>query len=475
MPNDYGVKRLFYPYSYRTLIEQDSTFALVTGDNSNIVQGCNWFILDLTPDEMLKFSSAMLAGLDLLYPDNFIELYEKFWLQPSEFPNSVPDNSCMDICDLVLNCINTDTDIQQAIANYSVGSSINGQTVEVQEILDDQLIANPVGCDSDHIYGMTLQLTQFVNQINEDILELFVNAPFAMARIGDIIEAIPGVGELPFDDMFQFVESFLEDVNDAYQAAYTLSLEIEIACDLFCLAEDNGCILDYQDARDYFYTKLALAIDTTDWLSFVEDIIANNLIGTATVYAMYLVFFQTLIYGGEILGQNFTKVTNLVASMFNDPDSDWSINCDCDPPPDYTFDFTSANSWVLYIGNEGNRGVYTGGIGYEEKWEDQRYRCTIFHDFGFDVDFDKVEADIYWEQAGNTNVLNLRRDTVQSTTLGVQVEAKTISSDGNQTLVYNTPFTALNGNVCLNGAVGTQNVQDGQGEIIIKEVRLWLQ
>lgn len=147
----------------------------------------------------------------------------------------------------------------------------------------------------------------------------------------------------------------------------------------------------------------------------------------------------------------------------------------CSNEPDYTFDFVASNAWSIFVGNEGNRAVYSPGIGYEEIYESGRYRCSIWHDFGQNVIFERVEIDVYWEQAGNTNVLNLHRDSnIPLVDIGQLVEGKTITANGDQTLIYTTPFTTNNGIVTLNSAVGTQGQPGIQGEIIVKEIRLWL-
>lgn len=308
-------------------------------------------VLEVSLNEYVALATCVDVGRDIAYGDNSIYLW---WIWVRSLLG-------MDLCDLVLNCVLTNEDIQQAIANYSLGSAINGNSQEIQTVLDSEILSNQGSCDNDNIYGMTVQLVKFVNSINEDILELFVNAPFAAARLGDIVEAIPGIGQLPFDDALQFADNFLEDINDAYQAAYTVSLEIDMACDLFCIAQENGCSLTWEQVRDYYADKVQIALDTTDFLQFIEDVIANNWIGTTTVYVMYYLFFQTLIFGGEILGQNFTKITNLIASMFNDPDPDWSTNCDCGWI--YTQDWlTTQDNWVAQIG--GTAATWSNGVGW---------------------------------------------------------------------------------------------------------------
>lgn len=365
---EYDFKKGLYPYPLKYLPSDGGTdmTPFVSGDPTVQPNSTNWYILCLTPDELQALRNIINVGSPIVYPDTYIK-YWRLFSQLEQFPNEIPEDSCMDLCTLILDCINSTPALQQAIADYSLGSAIDGATVEDSTILASNIVSDQGGCNNDNIYGMTIQLVQFVNSINEDILELFVNAPFAAGRLGDIIEAIPGIGELPFDDMLQFADNFLEDINDAYQSAYTVSLEQEMACDLFCLAQDNNCTLTWEQARDYYADKTAVLLDTTDWSKFVEDLIANNWIGTTTVYVMYYLFFQTLIYGGEILGQNSEKVNNIIASMFNDPDPDWNINCDpCVSTWQHTFDFTVSDGGFYVVAPAGADalGQYVASTGW---------------------------------------------------------------------------------------------------------------
>lgn len=245
--------------------------------------------------------------------------------------------------------------LQQLIANYSLESSIDPTTVENSSNGNTQIINAPSGCDNDNIYGMTLQLVEFINAVNEDILELFVNAVSSMARLGDIIEAIPVIGSLPADDAYQFVESFLDDINQAYESAFTESLKIELACDLFCIAQEQSCVLTMWDARNYFANRLSLSFQYDDVLTFITDLLVNNYLGSFTVDAMYLLFFQTLIFGGEMLGQNTDKLARALQAMVNDPDPDWETVCD-ECPEYFLYDWLDGNgnpesgNWEIVVG-----------------------------------------------------------------------------------------------------------------------------
>lgn len=291
------------------------------------------------------------------------------WLeQILEADTMLRDGDCDTVdCNEIIDCINETIDLQQLIAQYSNTSSVGDTDTIPEENFDVDLMGSPVGCDNDNIYGMAIQLVEFLDRIAEDILEFFVNAPTAISRLGDIIEAIPVIGELPGDDAFQFVESVLDDWNQAYQSAFTQQLKEEIACDLFCIAQSD-CELSMRDVWTYYYDKLAGMNPQNDFLQFIEDVLAYNWIGVATVYGLHLFIVHAMIVGGEVVGFDIERLKRIVQAMFNDPDSDWQTICDACPDVwQETFDFTTGeHGWdVVFDTSDGqDRGEYVAGVGF---------------------------------------------------------------------------------------------------------------
>lgn len=326
----YELNRGLYPYPLSYLQSDGGTVpeAFVSGDPTVAPDSNNWYVLCLTPDELLRLSSIIAAGAPIVYPDTYNQDWQK-WAQMREFPNEIPENSCMDICQLVLDCIESNVDIQQAIGRYALTSGIGTDTSENETILDTNLSGNIVSCNKDNYFGMCRQLADWLNAVSEDILELFVTAFAAPARLGDLIEAIPVVGELPADDILQSLEKFAEQINDAYQAAYDTQLNEDIACLFFCLGQDD-CILTFEMARDAVQSMLTETVSNTDFVTIINDIIANNWLGEQGVWIMHWFILDTIIFGGEILGIDHNRVLQTISTFYNDPDSDWSTLCtDC--------------------------------------------------------------------------------------------------------------------------------------------------
>lgn len=313
-------------------------------------------ILNISLDEYVALASTIDVGRDIAYGDNSIYIW---WLW-------VRSLFAMDICQAVSDCIDSTPAIQQQIATYSNSSAITQTTPEQQEILDTDLFGGQDPCDNDEIFGMTLQMTDLLNQISEDVLEQFVTAFAIPGRIGDIIEAIPGLGILPYDDLLQMFEKLAEQVNDSYVAAYDVQIREDIACDLFCIGQQN-CTLTLEQARDYFQDKIITAVSNSNFLSIVEDIIANNWLGEQSIYMMHWFILDTIIFGGEILGIDTNRVVTTIASYFNDPDSDWSTLCDPCSTWEETWDFTvesgASDGWQVVTWGDG----WQSGLGWRSE------------------------------------------------------------------------------------------------------------
>lgn len=276
------------------------------------------------------------------------------------------EGDCMTSCDDILECILTTAEIQEAIMQYSQQGSVTPTTPESSEILATELVNNPDGCDNDIIFGMTRQLVEFVDAINLDILEQLIAASAASKALAYLISAIPVVESLPLDEFVGLADWLTEVIYEAYDAASTVTLRNEVACDLFCLAQANDCILSMEDCRDYFYDKVGVTLDLSNPGSFLNDLIAENLIGVATFYGMYTFVFQLMVFGETILGTRWQTFVKIVQSFFNDPDPDWDTICDeCPDIWSWDSDFTTEKDiWEWTTDAYGNNADWASSVGW---------------------------------------------------------------------------------------------------------------
>ena len=404
-------------------------------------------VLDVSLNEYVALATCVDVGRDIAYGDNSIYLW---WLWVRSLLG-------MDLCDLILECMLTNQDIQEAIANYSGGSNINNTTVENPVNLATGIIDNPPNCDDDIIYGMTTQLVEFADRLCKDLFEQIDASQLASVNVGYILKLIPVVETLPIDELFELTDKLVDDLETGYLSASTQLLKTEIACDLFCIAKDNNCQLTLEDVRDYFETKSGVVFTYTDVGTFIVDFINGTFIGNAIYYGMNTLLFQIFAFGGKFLEYLFEDYLRVISSMYNDPNPDWLTDCDpCVSTWTHTFDFTvNDGGWVAVTpsgSGSGTFGQYIASTGWS------------FGDFAFSsgdhrrcVSISKTFADTAITEMRVT--FNIQNSNIEGSLSGVT--AKNVQLRDNGSLLTNNADTA--GNVVNgNGQTWTLTINPSQ-------------
>lgn len=349
-------------------------------------------VMNLSLNEYVALASSIDVGRDIAYGDNSIYIWW-LWVRSLE---------AMAICDAIVECIETTPEIQDLIAQYGIGATPETIAIESPANLSKLLIDNRAGCDNDIIFGMAGGLVDMLDSVARRILSLFQSAVSPAGRIGDMIEAIPVIGELPVDDIFQFTEAMMNDIAGGYDGAYDSILRNDIACDLFCIASTD-CLLSLEDARDVYQVLFAQTIDTSNLLNFLLSMIGNIYSGQATVYGLHLLILELMIFGARVEFVDVDRLTNTVLAMFNDPDSDWSILCtDCETW-EHTFDFTVADGSVWGWA----QGAWGDGWVSGKGWQSQANGTTQELDYieltpASDIDITYVQFNVVNEGAQTT-------------------------------------------------------------------------
>lgn len=370
MVDGYDIKRLPFPLSYRTKLVQDDTLDYVAGNP--IADDCSWVVFQLSYENRRKLTSAMLAGLDQLYPDEFIELFQ-LWMQPFEYPNTFPDNvlgGCMplDLCQLILQCIDDTPELQDAISQYALSAGASLTDEPVQEILDKPIVQGFTGCTNDNMFGAITGLVDLLNDMATDIIQILNDNQNTVSRIAQIIEAIPVIGEIIPADLAEIVEGFFEDMQNLYDAAYTVALRDEYRCDLFCIAVNNNCTIDFDDVLDYYLSKMG-AVFPTSIDQFFGLYVTGQYTGVTLVAAWHVMVIYLMTTGVKILGLNEDRLVKMISALYNDPDGDWATLCDpCVNQWTSVLDFTTSDYGFVFSKDDLNNdiGVWTNGVGLEE-------------------------------------------------------------------------------------------------------------
>lgn len=373
---EYTFKKNLLPYPLKYLPSDGGvdTSSFVLNDPSVEPASNNWYVLCLTPDELQALRDIINIGAPIAYPQNYVTYWQKF-AQMQEFPNEIPLDSCMDLCQLILDCINSTESLQEVIANFADGSNISSTDGENAGNLASELVNNPLGCNDDIIYGMTTQLVEFADRLCKDLFEQIDASQLSATNVGYIFKLIPFVETLPIDEAFELTDKLVDDIETAYLSASTELLKTSIACDLFCIAKDNGCTLTLEQVRDYFEEQSGVVFTYTNVLTFITDFLSGTFIGNAAYYAMNTLFFQTLAFGGKFLEYVFADYLKTIQTMYNDPNPDWNIDCaTCIPTWTHTFDFTVNDGGFVSYPPAGHLpfGVYIPSTGWsfeDKEWD----------------------------------------------------------------------------------------------------------
>lgn len=363
---DYVFRRGLYPYplSYLPSDGGNDLTPFVSGDPTVLPDTTNWYVMCLTPEQLQAMRNIINIGAPIAYPNDYVQ-YWRLWAQIEQFPNEVPENSCMDFCQLVLDCINTNTDVQEAIASYTNAPTIPldeplNTTISNSDIIGDAVI---VTCNPDNLFGATTGIVDFMNQLALDFIEIMSNNASIIGRVGDAIEGIPIIGELPVDDVLQLVESFVDDMEQLYQANYTVATRDDYRCELFCIALDN-CGITFEQIYDFFEAELGSTVPTTSVEAFILWFATNSPANSLIVPAWHLFIAGLMRFGGSIFNIDSARLITMVSAMYNDPDPDWSTLCLCGWIE--TFDFTlNDGGFVATDSGYGTRGVWSSGNGWD--------------------------------------------------------------------------------------------------------------
>lgn len=207
-------------------------------------------------------------------------------------------------------------------------------------------------CDYDYLYGQIVALWGYINQKNIDFLEMSDAASNLAERVGDLIEAIPLVGELPFDDAAQIASKMGEYSLDAYNAALTPEFEQALICDIFCMAQDN-CAVTYHDFIVYFSDLLAQPSQIFEtFTDLILLFVTGSWVSTSLIYILSLIQLSTVYLGTAFFDTRHWKYYAMVARA-GDPDSDHEIFClECSwiSVTDWT---TGSHGWTVNPSGEG--------------------------------------------------------------------------------------------------------------------------
>lgn len=311
-------------------------------------------VLNLSLNEYVALASAIDAGRDLAYGDNSIYIW---WIW-------VRSVTSLNLCADILECIESTPELQEAIAKYAIAAPIPINAAADPDILSKDLISDNTGCDNDRLFGAITGIVDLINDLAEDFIEIMQDNVNTVSRVAELIEVVPGVGEIIPADLLTLVENFIEDMINLYQAAYTQVLRDTYRCDLFCLALDD-CNINFEEVMQYFADKMTEPLIIDDFGDFIGLYITGAFTGETLVAAWHMFVIGVAAYGSSVLNITADQMTRMISAMFNDPDPDWDLLCACANTWTSTLDFTVSDYGIVWLPDDNTNpiGQWVNGLG----------------------------------------------------------------------------------------------------------------
>lgn len=300
-----------------------------TVDSLDDTEGC---LVCLTPREKYVLGQALeqaqwntrwTSELGTVIPEYRAQLISQLVVKMSQ-------ESCINICEQMIICIETDDDVKNALSNYlSINQTAGYGTPNGadSEILTLQILDGTM-CDPDNIFAMVTQLTDYLNTLIEDFFEALESTTYLLETIGTVLRGVPILETLPFDEIVVLWENFISQAGTGYLAAYNTSVRDYIRCSIFCLVLDNDCLFDWQLLAGWFADQAQQELFTIDLQDLLDYLTQGIFAGTEWVYAMHWFMIGVLSLASKFLDQTADKLVKVIAAASNDTDSDWSIICD---------------------------------------------------------------------------------------------------------------------------------------------------
>lgn len=286
----------------------------------------------------------------------------------SELQTSMPDistiaenldykmsgDACMDFCQMIIDCIDDEESGVGARIAELVATITEDTLRETAQSYNNVPLAvnfNPT-CDKDILFGQCTQLVEYLHQQNLEFLRVLEVVTNIAEQVATIIGAISGAKGQTVSAVVEWITFVQNSIAENYEAQVTLAYKEECACALFCLAQQNSCIIDPAEIYRVWRERLVSAV-TIDSLfnETVDFLVAGVWTGTEIADVM---FFAQLAFRSQI-GQYieaiaYSDIDIRLAVYSNDPDPDWVILCD-ECPVEWTYEqdwLASRDGWEFF-------------------------------------------------------------------------------------------------------------------------------
>lgn len=289
-----------------------------------------------TAQSFLRVLSALRNGAYRTYREEGQQVIWDF-LVNVEFPLS--------FCEQMIHCITTDTDVQQALADFIANNPLAQNAL--QSLIDNGSLLLPTGGgiyqtdDLDVLFGVCTYVTDMINEAITDFYQSYELSTNDRERGELVFSSIPVIETLPIDEISEYVSALEEDIAEGYLAQWTetpiTGSRDRIRCAMFCAARANDNNLDWSVIEDYFYGRVGFTVGNV--VNVVREMINFLVTGDwegQEIVDISFANFVAAMRGNQTFGdQKFPEFAKIAALGKNNPDSDWMTLCEeCPPEPE---------------------------------------------------------------------------------------------------------------------------------------------
>lgn len=312
----------------------------------------------------LFFGLASLLQEVYVYPDNDAFTPE----QLVDVYNNDVEVICMGICDLVLDCINSNQAVRDAIQDLVENNFPEAQNDE--SVFDNAIPVENVKDDLDCLWGASLELTKLLLQRTAALLDFLESAVNALSGLTDFLSTVGTV--IPYARWLE-LGGLVANVAVAAARLWVddLATEDSLACELFCRIRANGGVLDTSVFES--------------WVDWVQSDTPPYLPGQTAFRITALSYPRQSLFGRYVLAYD------------DQCSNDWQSLCSCSNCvliTDFDQAFVDIVQGQLGLGGRVDT-VLVGGT----------YFATVELDFGQSIEITSIE--VVWNQTSGAQTSDL--------------------------------------------------------------------
>lgn len=238
----------------------------------------------------------------------------------------------VDICQLVADCIRNDEGVQSALDDWASGGlpPPSGGNTPNEGVPEDTVL---VSCDLNSIYGSAVAIEDYIHTIAQDVVELVVASPGAIAAALRLIDYLPIIGDFPVaDDLNDLVTWLQVNGSAAFAAGYDATIRQANICGLYERACDD-CELSVQDILLFYAGGAGIGISLDDPFRTLAVLLTGTVADTAFVAGVHALVCAAIAAGSSVGGIVGLEGFRTIAAS-GEPDDDWQLFCDPCPQPE---------------------------------------------------------------------------------------------------------------------------------------------